>query len=146
EESGILWCCLKSLVKDGTPQVKENATGVRLATEVPRRGNILPWLRRGVQPALWWFPAMFHNYCGSRSLICSPEKGYILAQLRQGVQPALWWFPVRHRTKFEDVHIFWQQIENETSIDNAETEVACKFIRRSSRVIDVALTNVEEKM
>ncbi|CAG8671232.1 9668_t:CDS:10 [Cetraspora pellucida] len=139
EESGNLWRCLKSLVK-------ESATGVRLATEVPRRGNILPWLRRGVQPALWWFPVMFRNYCESRSLTCSPEKGYILAQLRQGVQPALWWFPVRHRTKFEDVHTFWQRIENETSIDNAETEVACKFIHRSSRVIDVALTNVEEKM
>ncbi|CAG8571944.1 11245_t:CDS:10 [Diversispora eburnea] len=53
---------------------------------------------------------------------------------------------VGHRTKFKDVHIFWQQIENETSIDNAETEVACKFIRRSTKVIDVALTNVEERM
>ncbi|CAG8615561.1 12223_t:CDS:10 [Ambispora gerdemannii] len=122
DESGNLWRCLKSLVKDGTPQVKENATGVRLATEVPRRGNILPWLRRGVQPALWWFPVMFRNYCGSRSLICSPEKGYILAQLRQGVQPALWWFPVVICLHYFmiDVHIFWQQIENETSIDNAE--------------------------
>ncbi|CAG8736151.1 15179_t:CDS:2, partial [Dentiscutata erythropus] len=48
--------------------------------------------------------------------------------------------------KFEDVRILWQQIENEMSIDNAEMEVACKFIRRSSRVIDMALTNVEEKM
>ncbi|CAG8667723.1 5725_t:CDS:2, partial [Paraglomus brasilianum] len=62
EESGNLWRCLMSLVKDGTPQVKENA---------------------------------------------------------------------RHRTKLEDVRIFWQQIENETSIDDAEAEVACKFIRRS---------------
>ncbi|CAG8677225.1 12497_t:CDS:10, partial [Acaulospora morrowiae] len=122
EESGNLWRCLMSLVKDGTPQVKENATDVRLATEVPRRvivevGVSFAVLRRGTYS---------HNY----------GRGFNL--LYGG-------FPL-HRTKLEDVRIFWQQIENETTIDDAEAEVACKFIRRSSKVIDVALTNVEEKM
>ncbi|RIA92730.1 hypothetical protein C1645_820229 [Glomus cerebriforme] len=51
-----------------------------------------------------------------------------------------------HRTKYEDVDIFWKQIENEVSMDSAETEVACKIIYRSAGVVETAITNVEEKM
>ncbi|CAG8482823.1 11060_t:CDS:10 [Gigaspora rosea] len=121
---------LQSLVKDETPQVKENA--VRLQKSFAASVIFSPFDVRVVD----------------RSLICSPEKGYILAQLRQGAQPALRWFPVvicLHSFTI-DVNKLWLQIENETSIDNVETEVACKFIRRSSRIVDVALTNVEKKM
>ncbi|CAG8440801.1 16008_t:CDS:10, partial [Acaulospora morrowiae] len=137
---------LNLLVKDNSEKVREGATRLLdnfetdmeallksqegVHTSVSTAGGSTCFMgnptRSGDQPVLW-------------------REVYILTQLRRGNQLALWG-TVRHRTKFEDVHIFWQRIENETLIDNAETEVACKFIYRSSNVIDVALTNVEEKM
>ncbi|CAG8725405.1 8980_t:CDS:2, partial [Funneliformis caledonium] len=52
----------------------------------------------------------------------------------------------RHRTKYKDINIFWQQVENEILIDHAETKIAYKIIHRSAGLVDTALINVKGKL